>query len=375
MNLSRRELIQYTAGSLLATACPGLFAQASASGLYKEGIIIDGLGFPGGLSSEENTVLNDLELQQMRSSGLTATHLTVGDVGTMTPLAAFEKIVRSITHWERQIENHPTVLSRVRQAEDITAAKETGTTGLIYGLQDGVSFEDDLERLDAIQHLGVRIIQPTYNRRNLLGDGCMEPADAGLSRMGVQAIERMNELNILIDLSHCGRKTTADAIAISERPVSFTHTGMYALAEHPRHRTDEEIKAVANTGGIIGIYIMPYLAKGKQPVADDVIRHLEHAINVAGEDHVTVGTDGTISPTTLTDEYKENFKKMTRRRAELGIAAPYETETGYLFASDLNTPARFETLAELLLARGHSEVRIEKLLGANLLRLFGESWS
>ena len=120
---------------------------------------------------------------------------------------------------------------------------------------------------------------------------------------------------------------------------------------------------------------MPYLAKGNQPTADDVIRHLEHAIKVAGEDHVALGTDGTISPTMLTDEYKENFRKMTRRRAELGIAAPYETETGYLFASDLNTPARFETLAELLLARGHSESRIEKLLGANLLRLFSESWS
>jgi membrane dipeptidase len=202
----------------------------------------------------------------------------------------------------------------------------------------------------------------------------MEPADAGLSRTGVESIERMNELNILIDLSHCGRQTAADAIAASKRPVSFTHTGMYALAEHPRHRTDDELKAVADTGGVIGIYIMPYLAKGKQPTADDVIAHLEHAVKVVGEDHVALGTDGTISPTTLTDEYRENFKNMTRRRAELGIAAPYETETGYLFASDLNMPARFETLAERLLARGHSETRIEKLLGANLLRLFTESW-
>ncbi len=375
MKLSRRELIRYATGSLLAAASPVLFARAPASRLVSEGIIIDGLGFPGGLSPEENAVLSDLELQHMHASGLTATHLTVGDVGTMTPLAAFEKIVRSITHWERQIDSHPAVLARVRQAEHITIAKEAGTTGLIYGLQDGVSFEDDLERLDALQQLGVRIIQPTYNRRNLLGDGCMEPADAGLSRTGVQAIERMNELNILIDLSHCGRKTAADAIAASQRPVSFTHTGMYALAEHPRHRTDEELKAVANTGGIIGIYIMPYLAKGNQPAADDVIRHLEHAINVAGEDHVAVGTDGTVSPTMLTDKYKENFRKMTRRRAELGIAAPYETETGYLFASDLNTPARFETLAEMLLARGYNEARIEKFLGANLLRLFSESWS
>jgi membrane dipeptidase len=375
MNLSRRELLQYATGSLLAAATPALFAQGTAASLYRDSIIIDGLGFPGGLSNDENADLSDLELDHIHASGLTATHLTVGDVGSMTPLAAFEKIVRSIAKWEKEIDTHPDILARVRLATDIPAAKKAGNTGLIYGLQDGVSFQDDLERLDALQQLGVRIIQPTYNRRNLLGDGCMEPADAGLSRTGVESIERMNELNILVDLSHCGRRTAADAIAASKRPVSFTHTGMYALANHPRHRTDEEIKAVANSGGIIGIYIMPYLAKGDQPTADVVIKHLEHAIKVAGEDHVSMGTDGTISPTTVTPEFIENFRKMTQRRAELGIAAPFETETGYLFASDLNTPQRFETLADLLLSRGHSETRLEKLLGANLLRLFNDSWS
>jgi membrane dipeptidase len=119
---------------------------------------------------------------------------------------------------------------------------------------------------------------------------------------------------------------------------------------------------------------MPYLARGQQPTAEDVLAHLEHAIKVAGEDHVSLGTDGSISPTTLTPEYIEKFRETTRKRAEMGIAAPYETETGYLFANDLNTPRRFETLTELLLARGHSEARIEKILGANLMRLFGDSW-
>ena len=245
---------------------------------------------------------------------------------------------------------------------------------MIYGLQVGVAFEDDLDRLEALQQLGIRVIQPTYNRRNLLGDGCMEPADAGLSRAGKEAIERMNTLDILVDLSHCGRQTAADAIAVSNRPVSFTHTGCYALAEHPRHRTDDEMKAVADTGGVIGIYIMPYLAKGKQPTAADVIAHIEHALDVVGEDHVSIGTDGRTSPTELTDEYIEQFRKITARRKRLGIAAPFETETGYLFANDLNTPERFETLAGMLLARGHSETRVQKILGANLLRLFGEIW-
>jgi len=132
---------------------------------------------------------------------------------------------------------------------------------------------------------------------------------------------------------------------------------------------------VADTGGVSGIFIMPYLAKGKQPTADDVIAHLEHAIKVAGEDHVSLGTDGVISPTDLSEAYKEQFRETTRSRKERGIAAPYETEDGYLFASDLNTPRRFETLAGRLLERGHGEARVEKILGGNLLRVFGEAWN
>lgn len=375
MPLTRRELIQSaTAAGLAALAAPRLFAQGSATALYERSIIIDGLGFPGGLSTNESALLTTLEIEDIQASGLTAAHLTVGAVGTMTPLEAFEKIVRDIARWEGEIDRYPQALIRARRAPDIRAARGTGKTGLIYGLQDGVSFEDDLDRLAALHQIGIRIIQPTYNRRNLLGDGCMEPSDAGLSRVGREAIERMNELGILVDLSHCGRRTAADAIAVSQRPVSFTHTGTFALANHPRHRTDEELVAVAETGGVSGIFVMPYLARGAQPTAEDVILHLEHAIKVAGEDHVSLGTDGTISPTTLTTEYIETFREMTRKRAELGIAAPFETETGYLFASDLNTPRRFETLAELLLARGHSETRVEKILGANLLRLFGDTW-
>ncbi len=375
MPISRRNLLGLSLTSAVsALATPRLFALNKPVSLYENSIIIDGLGFPGGLSIDEAAALNALELEHVSQSGLTAAHLTVGTVGTMPPLQAFEKIVRDIARWERQIDNSPDTLSRIRRPGDIRSAKTTGSTGLIYGLQDGVSFEDDPDRLDALHQLGIRVIQPTYNRRNLLGDGCMETADAGLSRAGIEAIERMNALGILVDLSHCGRQTAANAIAASNRPVSFTHTGCYALAEHPRHRTDQEIKAVAQTGGVIGIYIMPYLAKGKQPTAADVIAHIEHALAVAGEDHVSIGTDGTVSPTEVTAEFIEQFRKTTAQRKELGIAAPFETETGYLFANDLNTPARFETLSRLLLERGHSEARVTKIMGGNLLRLFSETW-
>jgi membrane dipeptidase len=375
MPLTRRELLNISAITIpAALVSPRLFASGSVKQLYESGIIIDGLGGPGGLGPKPDSPLSELEIEHVRASALTAVHITVGSVGTMASLEAFEKIVRDIARWEKEIDTHTGVLARIRSVADLKSAKTAGKTGLIYGLQDGVSFEDDLDRLDAMQQLGIRVIQPTYNRRNLLGDGCMEPADAGMSRTGIESIKRMNSLGILVDLSHCGRKTAADAIAASNRPVSFTHTGCNALAEHPRHRTDAELRAVAETGGVSGIYVMPYLAKGKQPTADDVIRHIEHAINVVGEDHVSVGTDGNLSPIELTQEYIDKFREGTRKRARLGIAAPYETETGYLFANDLNTPRRFETLAQLLMDRGHSETRVSKVLGANLLRLFGDTW-
>jgi len=276
--------------------------------------------------------------------------------------------------FDREIARHPDTFVGIRKAADLAAAKKAKRTGLIYGMQDGVAFESDLDLLEDLHQLGLRVVQPTYNRRNLLGDGCMETSNAGLSRTGVECIERLNALGILVDLSHCGRQTSADAIRASKKPVAFTHTGCVAVADHPRHRTDEELRAVADKGGVSGVFIMPYLAGGKQPTAADVIRHLEHMIDVAGEDHVSIGTDGTISPAVIDQKYKDTFAETTRKRKAAGIAAPGETEEGYLFANDLNTPRRFETLGQMLADKGHSATRIEKILGGNLARVFKDAW-
>jgi len=294
--------------------------------------------------------------------------------GTLAPDAAFAQAVADIAFWEAQIDANPGVLARVRSVADLDAARQAGRTGLLYAFQDAVAFETDLARLETFHRLGVRVVQPTYNRRNLLGDGCLEPSNAGLSRDGVQAIERMNELGILVDLSHCGRQTAGDAIRASKQPVAFTHTGCAALADHPRNRTDAELRAVAGRGGVCGVYFMPYLDVGRQANSQLVIRHLEHMLDVAGEDHVSLGTDGGVSAEQVDDAYRARFAEITRMRQEAGIAAPGETETGYVFASDLNTPRRFETLATLLSARGHGDARIEKILGGNLRRVFAATW-
>jgi len=373
--ISRRTLLVQSVASAVALSLPMRRATAADWFRYREAIVIDGLGGPGGgVNDNPDAGLSEQEVKDAHESGVTCAHITVGAVGSTAPDTAFMETVRGIAYWEREIDRHPDVLGRVRVASDIGKAKKNKRCGLVYGVQDGVAFETDLARLDDLHALGLRVVQPTYNRRNLLGDGCLEPGNAGLSRSGIEAIERMNSLGILIDLSHCGRQTAADAIRISKKPVAFTHTGCQALSDHPRNRTDVELRAVADKGGVSGIYFMPYLSEGRQPTAADIVRHVEHMVQVAGEDHVSIGTDGNFSPTVVDQKYKDAFAKNTRERREAGIGAPWETEEGYLFAADLNTPRRLATLAMMLADRRHSAARIEKILGGNLLRVFGDTW-
>jgi membrane dipeptidase len=371
--MNRRAFVAGTAAAAIAMAL-GDRAAAGGRDVYRKAIVIDGLGGFGNSKGAPGAPLTDGYVQDICASGLSCVHVTIMPVGTTPPDAAFAEAVLDIDGYESEIDRHPDVLMRVRRAADIAAAKQSGRTGIIYGFQDAVAFEADLSRLDALYRLGIRIAQPTYNRRNLLGDGCLEAANAGLSKTGVEAIEKMNEIGILVDLSHSGRQTAADAIRASSRPLAFTHTGSAAIADHPRNRTDAELRAVAEKGGVSGIYIMPFLSAGRQPTGEDVVRHLEHMIDVAGEDHVSIGTDGSVSTEIVDDEFKEIFAGFVRRRREAGISAPGETEEGYLFANDLNTPRRLETLAGLLSARGHTDGRIEKILGANLLRVFTDTW-
>jgi membrane dipeptidase len=371
--LSRRTFV---AGGTLAAVSIALRipAQAAAGEVFQRSIVIDGLGGPGNSIAEDGVPLAEVYLEDIRNSGLTAVHVTILPVGSTPPDAAFAEAVLGIGRYEREIERNPGVLTRIRTVADLRAAKSAGRTGLIYGFQDGVAFETDLSRLDELYRLGIRIVQPTYNRRNLLGDGCLEPANAGLSKAGVEAVARMNELGILVDLSHCARQTAADAIRASTRPVAFTHTGSAAQNDHPRNRTDAELRAVAEKGGVSGIFFMPFLSEGRQPTAADVIRHLEHMVQVAGEDHVSIGTDGGISPEVVTPEFRERHAGFVRQRRAAGISAPGETEDGFLFANELNTSRRLETLAGMLSSRGHSDARIEKILGANLVRVFSDTW-
>jgi membrane dipeptidase len=217
-------------------------------------------------------------------------------------------------------------------------------------------------------------VQPVYNRRNVMGDGCLEPADGGLSTLGRELIAEINKLNILLDLSHAAPRTISEGIAASQAPMAITHTGCRALVDVPRNTHDRELKALADRGGVAGMYFMPFLRASGQPHAEDLIRHLEHAVNVCGEDHVGLGTDGFISAIKLDEKFAEFQRNFFENRQKAGIAAPGEAADVFNLIPEYNDPLRFYTLANDLSDRGWPERRVEKILGANFARLFAEVW-
>jgi membrane dipeptidase len=374
--LDRREFLSTAVAAALA-ASPIARAAAPKRGFaeqaYAKAIVIDALGGPGGYDPDiAGDQLSASMLADVKASGVTAVNLTVNSVGNGP--GKFEETVAGFAFAEQMIVDHPDLFMKVLSARDLAAAKTSGRMGLIYGFQDTSMLDGQLDRLKLFHSLGVRIVQPCYNRRNLMGDGCLEPADGGLSTLGRELVGEINKLKILLDLSHSGAKTQADGIAASKSPMAITHTGCRALVDVPRNTHDRELKALADRGGVAGMYFMPFIRASGQPHAEDLIKHLEHAVNVCGEDHVGLGTDGGISGIKLDEKYAAFQKKFFEDRAKAGIAAPGEAADVFNLVPEYNDARRFYTLANDLSDRGWPAKRVEKILGANFARLFGEVW-
>lgn len=374
--LSRRRFAALAATGTLAALLPRRLHSAAIGAAwpgYDRAIVIDNLATPGpfNVGTMYDRPWTAEMVANARASGITAVNVTVGLPTSASP---FEATARTLAFLGREIDQHPDVFLSVRGVADLRRAKETSRLGLIAGFQDAVMLEGDASRVDLFHGLGVRIIQLTYNLRNLVGDGCLEPDNAGLSSFGRSVVARMNEVGVLVDLSHCGRRTTDDAIAASGKPVAITHSGCSALADVPRNKTDEQLKRMADQGGVIGIYTMPFLRVSGQPTASDFVRHVEHALQVCGEDHVGVGSDNSITPLEITPAFRTQHAEVVRARRRRGISAPGEDENVFAYVPDLNSPRRMERIADALAARGYSSARIEKIIGQNWLRLFGQVW-
>jgi membrane dipeptidase len=316
--------------------------------------------------------IDDRTLRDAHASGLSAVNVTLGYVAG--PDEPFEYTIRTIGTWDQFVRAYPDDVMKIYNAVDILTARDTGKIGLIYGFQNATMVGNAAGRVDIFADLGVRVIQLTYNPANQLGDGSMAPENRGLTPFGREVVARLNAKHVMVDLSHSGQNTCLDAANASTQPISINHTGCRALADLPRNKTDEELRLVASKGGFVGIFFMPFLKMDGHPHAEDVVAHIEHAINVCGEDHVGIGTDGDTTGIDDLDAYSAHLAKEVADRAKAGIGATGERADTYPFVVDLRGPEQFRKLIGLLKARGHSEARIEKIMGLNFLAFAREVW-
>ncbi|WP_199610045.1 membrane dipeptidase [Flocculibacter collagenilyticus] len=340
---------------------------------YNDVTVVDALSLTFDLSKNQ---FNETTLSQIANSGVSAIHATV-----TYPGANFEKTVASIAKIKKLIRDHHHVFCEANSIEEIEKAKHCGKVAVIMGFQSAEMLVDShnevkFERIPLFSNLGIRVMQLTYNRRSPFGDGSLVNISRGITKLGVQAIEVMEDSNVLVDLSHASKKTIQTSIKHCKKPIAITHTGCSSIYCHPRNTDDEELRAVAKCGGVVGIYAMPFLAGGTAPItADNFIQHIDHAINVCGEDHVGIGTDQSLIPVVDDQQYQATIKEELKQRKAAGISAPGETDERPLYIPDLNHERRMELIAWHLAKKGYKDARIEKVLGANFMRLFGEVWS
>src|SRR3954471_6866147 len=370
MEIDRRTMIAGTAA--LAAAGP-TFAKAPASSWYDRAIVIDALGgIVEPYSPEDQLRLSDRAWTEMVATGVTLLRDTVFPVGNLAdPWGEYQK---DIATKRNVLAANPERLLLIRSAADILKAKREKKFAWLLGTQDSCMIGPELDRLAQLKKDGVLTVQLTYNNRNLAGDGALEPANAGLSKLGRATIERIEAEKLLLDLSHGGARTMAEAAAFAKRPLVISHTAARALTDHPRNTSDETIKAVADKGGVVGVYFMPFLTLDSQPKGRDLIAHIEHVANVAGEAHVGIGTDNGVLPQAMDAEATRKLHEWAAARIKAGIAAPGEGLDVWPMVADYNSVDRYRRVAADLQKRGWSEARLEKLMGGNFLRVYRDAW-
>ncbi|WP_386065957.1 dipeptidase [Tahibacter sp. UC22_41] len=358
----------------LTTARPAPAGTTAGAARRRDGFVIDGAGGVDVLYLDPDSPEYAAALQSVRDCGLTAAVMTVTPNGRRHADATWQSMKQRLVDYDAIVTRHADRMLTVRSRADLERARREGKLGIVFTFQGAEPIGEDLDRVPLFRDAGLRVLQLTHNVRNLIGDGSLEPGDAGLSRHGHALIERLEAERIVVDLAHGSARTTREAIAAATRPLLVSHSGCRALADSPRLLQDAALKQLADRGGVVGIIFWPYLRAQGQQTAADVIRHVEHAITVCGEDHVGLGTDLSILPAVLTPAFREENARNIRDAIAMGAFAADRDPELFLFPTDLNSVDRFERLAGLLSARGHTDARIAKILGGNFARVLGDVW-
>ncbi len=306
-----------------------------------------------------------------RTSGVTIACGTYS--GSMRITDAFEAATKRIAQGYGYIDALGGALVPVRQAADIERVHRERKLGLLFDFQNTTPFAENLDRIDYFHGLGVRMVQLTYNLRNLVGDGCTEAYQGGLSHFGREVVRRLNELKMLVDVSHCSEQVGWDALKVSTAPVIVSHSTSKGVCYHDRGKTDELAKAVADRGGFFGVVVIPgFISPKKEPTLDDFVDHVEHLVDVMGIDHVGIGTDKA-GPGPGTDSMVIYPTDMPKRKNTFDWAGFRDVEHRLTPDYHLNGFENFSDWPNLTVAlakRGFNEAELRKLLGLNYLRVF-----
>ena len=306
--------------------------------------------------------LSAADAEMFRTCGITGFHNSVGVGGA----SAYADALQFIAAWSGFAGRNSEVFSLVGRAEDIDRAKAAHKVAVIIGLQNADEFRTAKDVKD-FYDLGLRCAQLTYNTQNLIGSGSTERVDGGVTDYGEQIIKAMNDVGMLIDVSHSGDRTTLDAIEISPKPIAITHSNCRALNDHPRLKTDEAIKKLAAKGGVMGITGVRNFVKDREPTTvEDIVDHIDHVVKLVGVEHVGIGSDSDLM----------GYDHMPRDQYEK-LKAAYKSS--YAFRDRIDTdgfdhPRKVYDLTEALLRRGYGDANIQAILGGNFRRLLAGTW-
>lgn len=319
--------------------------------LHDNAIVIDGLI----VSKWSRKIFED-----MRRGGLTAANCTC------SIWEGFQATMNNVADWNMMLKDNSDLIMQVTKASDILAAKNQNKTGIILGFQNVSAFEDQIRYVEIFKKLGVGIVQMAYNTQNLIGTGCYETVDRGLSDFGREIVTEMNRVGILCDLSHVGSKTSEDVILTSSQPVCYSHCLPSGLKEHPRNKTDEQLKFIADRGGFVGVTMFPpFLAKGTNSTIEDYVTAIDYVTNLIGEDCVGIGTDFTQDHGTDFFEWLTHDKGYARKLTEFGEIKGLD---------GIETIGDFPNLTRAMQKAGWNSTKIEKIIGGNWLRLLTKVW-
>ncbi|MEJ2680801.1 MAG: dipeptidase [Gammaproteobacteria bacterium] len=322
----------------------------NATELHQKSIVIDGL-----IIAKWNREL----FEDMSKGGLTAANCTV------SVWDDFQATVDNIVDMNKLIEENADLVLKVHNTDDILRAKAEGKTGILMGFQNAHAFEDQLGYVQIFKDLGVGVVQMCYNTQNLVGTGCYE-RDGGLSGFGREIVAEMNRVGIMCDLSHVGSKTSEEVILASKKPVCYSHCLPSGLKEHPRNKSDEELKFIADHGGFVGVTMFtPFLKKGADATIDDYVEAISYIVDLVGEDQVGIGTDFTQGQDKAFFDYLTHDKGYARELTQFGKIVNPE---------GIRTVGEFPNLTEALLRNGFSERLTQKIMGDNWLRILREVW-